>query len=271
MEPSGFQILYESGPCLVLGKPAGLLTQAPPGIDSLELRLRRYLQQREGKSHALYLGLPHRLDRPVSGAIVFARHVRAAQRIARQFEARTVDKFYWALIEGGPFGDEPAGAASLDDAGAAGAPGRRPGMADAGTWTDWMRKVPDEPRSETVPADHPDAQRAVLHYQVRGATASTVWLEIRLETGRTHQIRVQCAARGTPIVGDSAYGARRPFGPSSDDLRARWIALHARYLAFEHPMTRERVEVEAPLEAAWTHDGLPGGSSSGADAGPPGV
>ena len=75
-------ILYEQGPCLVVLKPAGVLTQAPPGIDSMEVRIRRFLQQREGKQHNLYLGVPHRLDRPVSGALVVARHVRAARRLA---------------------------------------------------------------------------------------------------------------------------------------------------------------------------------------------
>ncbi len=80
-------ILYEEGPCLAVGKPGGLLTQAPPHIDSLERRLRRQLQQREGKTGHLYLGVLHRLDRPVSGVLLFARHVRAARRLAGGREA----------------------------------------------------------------------------------------------------------------------------------------------------------------------------------------
>lgn len=226
MEPSGFQILFEEGPCLVLNKPAGLLTQAPPGIDSLEVRVRRFLQQREGKAHQLYLGVPHRLDRPVSGAIVLARHVRAARRLSEQFEQRTVQKKYWALVEGR--------------------------VAEAsGTWIDWMRKVPNEPRSENVPEGQPDGQRAVLHFRVLEWRPDTTWLEIELETGRTHQIRVQCASRGHAVWGDAQYGATRPFGPSCDDPRDRWIALHARHLAFAHPMHRGAVSIDAPLPEGW--------------------
>jgi len=233
LEPSGFQILFEEGPCLVFNKPAGLLTQAPPGIDSLELRVRRFLQQREDKSHNLYLALPHRLDRPVSGAIVMARHVRAARRISEQFEQRTVHKAYWAIVEG-----------SVAEA--------------SGTWIDWMRKVPDEPRSETVTADHPGAQQAVLHFRVIARAASATWLEIQLETGRTHQIRVQSAARGHAVAGDFQYGAVRPFGPATEDTRQRWIGLHARTLGFDHPMTRERIQIEAPVPAAWHLEEFPG-------------
>jgi len=79
MTPDGFAVLYEEGPCLAVDKPAGLLTQAPPHIDSLEQRLRRYLQQRDAKPGRIYLGVPHRLDRPVSVVLLFARHVRAAR------------------------------------------------------------------------------------------------------------------------------------------------------------------------------------------------
>lgn len=232
LEPIGFELLYESGPVLVVSKPAGLLTQAPPGIDSLEVRVRRFLQRREGKTHQLYLAVAHRLDRPVSGALVVTRHVRAAQRIAKQFQDRTIEKAYWALVEGTVAND-------------------------SGEWIDWMRKVPEQARSEVVDRAHPEAQEAILRYSVRGREAGVTHLEIQLETGRTHQIRVQAAARGWPVAGDELYGAARPFGPPSDDARARWIALHARRIRFEHPMTRERVEVVAPLPAAWRIDALP--------------
>ena len=121
-EPKGFQILYEQGPCLVVRKPPGMLTQAPPGIDSLELQVKRFLQTREAKEHNLYLAVIHRLDRPVSGALVMARHVRAAQRLAEQFESRSVAKRYWAIVAGQV---EP----------------------DTGTWTDHMRKVPGDRKS----------------------------------------------------------------------------------------------------------------------------
>src|SRR5829696_10534619 len=100
MPDSGLEILYYNGPCLVINKPPGVLTQAPAGIDSLEVRVKGFYRQREQKEGNIYLFLPHRLDRPVSGAIVFARHVRAAQRLSTQFENRTVTKAYWAFVEG---------------------------------------------------------------------------------------------------------------------------------------------------------------------------
>src|SRR5258708_7249770 len=108
MDQLPLDILYDDGPVLVVNKPAGLPTQAPPGIDSLEVRVKEFFRQREGKpaDAAIYLGLPHRLDRPVSGAIVLARHVRGAQRLSAQFENRTVAKSYWAFVEGRVTPDE---------------------------------------------------------------------------------------------------------------------------------------------------------------------
>lgn len=228
MNDSAVDIIFEEGPCFVLNKPPGLLTQAPPGIDSLEFRfkalLRRRLDRQEGK---IYLGLPHRLDRPVSGAILFARHVRAARRLSEQFEARTVRKVYWALIEGDP-------------------------PESSGTWRDFLRKIPGQAQAEQVDPAHPDAREAVLHYNRLGSTPLGSWLEIELETGRMHQIRIQAAARGLPIVGDALYGARQSFGEPHADDRLRAIALHGRRLEFRHPMHHEPRQVEAPLPRAWS-------------------
>jgi 23S rRNA pseudouridine1911/1915/1917 synthase len=219
-------VLYEEGPCLVVLKPAGVLTQAPPGIDSMEARIKSWLKQRDNKPGNVYLGVPHRLDRPVSGAMVFGKHVRAARRLAEQFEARTVHKTYWACVEG-----------KLSPA--------------AGTWTDFVRKVPDQPRAEIVPEDAADAKPAVLHYRTLGRSKHGAWLEIELETGRMHQIRLQAAHRGHPVVGDTLYGAPTRFGAWLDDVRQRAIALHGRTLAFRHPMTWEQLSVTAPLSVDW--------------------
>jgi len=221
-------ILYDRRPCLAVNKPAGLLTQAPSGIDSLEVRVKEYYRRLEGAAEgaAMYLGLPHRLDRPVSGAIVFARHVRAAQRLASQFEQRTVGKVYWALVAGRV---EP----------------------DEGTWRDFLHKRHGMAQAEVVAADHPAAKHAVLHYRVRDAGPDWSWLEIELETGRTHQIRVQAASRGHAVVGDSQYGSRWAFGDPETPLRDRPIALHARELSFREPMTGELVELVAPLPPTW--------------------
>ena len=219
-------IIWESGPCLVANKPGGLLTQSPPGIDSMELRIRRYLLRRENRTGNIYLSPCHRLDRPVSGLLIFVRNVRAARRLSAQFEKRTVLKTYWAIVEGNV------------------AP-------SSGTWTDFMRKIPGEARSEIVAPDHPDAQFAALSYSVLKQTGQCSVLEIELETGRTHQIRLQAASRSYSILGDELYGAKFPFGPQTDDLRLRWIALMARRLRFQHPMAEEIVDLIAPPSAPW--------------------
>ena len=224
-------ILYDEGPCLAVFKPAGLLTQAPAGIDSLETRIKEFVKQREGKTGNVYLGVPHRLDRPVSGVLLVARHVRACRRLSEQFEARQVRKTYWACVAGQV------------------AP-------ESGVWEDYLRKIPGEARVEVAPADHADARLAILRYRTLGAVPGGSWLEIELETGRTHQIRVQAASRGHAILGDAHYGSGTPFGPQHEDARLRAIALHARAIAFHHPMTHDPVCVTAPLTTDWQPLGL---------------
>ncbi|MBI2824318.1 MAG: RNA pseudouridine synthase [Planctomycetia bacterium] len=231
MNEPAVEVLYESGPCLVVLKPAGVLTQAPPGIDSLEARIKAWFKRRDNKPGNVYLGVPHRLDRPVSGAMVFARHARAARRLSEQFEGRLVRKVYWACVE-------------------------REVAPREGTWSDYVRKVPGEPRAELVAQDHPEGRAAVLHYRVLESASWGSWLEIELETGRTHQVRVQAAARGHPILGDALYGAAGTFGPAHEDERLRAIALHGRGLSFRHPMTQEMVSVTAPVAQAWHELGI---------------
>lgn len=239
MEPQthdsgAMEILYDDGPCLVVNKSAGLLTQAPAGIDSLEVRVRDFFRRREGKppDANIYVGLPHRLDRPVTGAIVFARHQRAAQRLSAQFENRTVTKMYWAVVAGRPADDE-------------------------GVWTDYLHKRHGMAQAEVVDADHPAAKHAVLRYRLLAETPVGSLLEIELETGRTHQIRIQAASRGHAVVGDSQYGSVLPLGDPQLELRDRPIALHARHLAFRHPMEERTVDVVAPLPGFWRELNLP--------------
>lgn len=223
---AGFEILHEEGPCLAVCKPPGLPTQAPPGIDSLEVRIKTFLKQRDAPPHEVYLGVPHRLDRPASGAMVFATRRRAAHKLSLQFEHREVKKVYWACVEGRP--DPPEGA-----------------------WQDYLRKVYGKPLAEVVAADHPEARLAVLRYRTIGSTPWGSWLEIELETGRTHQIRIQAASRGHPLLGDSLYGSTIPFGPQFADERLLAIALHARTLSFTHTTSKQLVCVTAPVPAFW--------------------
>lgn len=219
-------ILYHNGPCIVVNKPAGVLTQAVPKIDSMEVRVKAYLKRQENKTGNVYVAVTHRLDRPVSGALIFARHARAARRICDQFAGRIVQKTYWALVQGQV-------------------------AEGTGTWTDHVRKIPNLARAEIVSKNHPAARFAVLHFTRLDMNDRFTLLEIQLETGRTHQIRVQAAARGYQVLGDENYGSAAKFGPSMPDPRRRAIGLHARFLRFRHPMTREPVEVTAPVPKMW--------------------
>src|SRR5262245_46366966 len=220
-------ILYEDNHCLAVAKPAPLLTQGvPPGIETLETQVKAYLKEKYQKPGNVYLGIPHRLDRPVSGVVVFARNTKAARRLAEQFQKHQVTKTYWAAVEGKVAPAE-------------------------GEWEDWLRKLPEEARSEIVGPDEPGARRAVLRYRRLAATADTTVLEVQPATGRMHQIRVQAASRGWPVRGDVLYGAKLPFGPSADLPRDRVIALHARSLTFLHPIRYEPVTVVAPPPDAW--------------------
>ncbi len=224
------EILYENGPCLAVNKPSGLLTQAPRGIDSLEWRVKEYVKEVESRGDNCYLGVPHRLDRPVSGVILFGKHSRATRRLSEQFESRRIAKTYWAVVAGHV-------------------------ERDADTWVDFMRKIPDKAQAEIVSPVKPDAREAILHYTALNRFAlngiPVTRLEIKLETGRMHQIRLQCGTHGHPILGDATYGSDIPFGRHFDDERKREIALHARSISFDDPMTREPVSLTAPLPVLW--------------------
>jgi 23S rRNA pseudouridine1911/1915/1917 synthase len=225
-------ILFEDNHCLAVAKPAPLLTQGVPvdspagPIPTLEAQVKAYLKERYHKPGNVYLGIPHRLDRPVSGVVLFARNTKAARRLAEQFQARQVAKIYWAAVEGEVQPDE-------------------------GVWEDWLRKLPEEARAERAGPDDPGARQAVSHYRQLGGGVDCTLLEIRPQTGRMHQIRVQAALRGWPVRGDVLYGGRQPFGPAPALPRDRVIALHARSLSFLHPIRYEPITVVAPLPETW--------------------
>jgi 23S rRNA pseudouridine1911/1915/1917 synthase len=225
-------ILFEDNHCLAIAKPAGLLTQGvPAGLPTLEALVKAYLKERYHKPGNVYLGIPHRLDRPVSGVVVFARNTKAARRLAEQFQGRQVTKVYWAAVEGDVQPEE-------------------------GTWEDWMRKLPEEARSEKAEPNAPGARPARLRYRRLQACAGGTLLEVRPETGRMHQIRLQASLRGWPVRGDALYGAKLPFGPPADLPRDRIIALHGRSLTFLHPIRYEPLTVVAPLPAVWREIGV---------------
>ncbi|MFN0054346.1 MAG: RluA family pseudouridine synthase [Planctomycetales bacterium] len=256
------EILCDDGPLLAVNKPAGLLTLgAGPEIPTLERQVKAYLKERFGKPGNVYLGIPHRLDRPVSGVMVFARNSKAAARLAEQFRDRQVRKVYWGLVE-------------------------RPPAPSEGELVDWLLKDPNKADVSVVPATTAGAREARLRYRILprsggakaldvlggasvddqsfarpdsgvapiiAATASACLLEIELLTGRMHQIRVQLASRGWPIVGDRQYGAAPPLeAVDGGELREAPIALHARQLTLRHPIRYDELTITAPLPALWS-------------------
>ncbi len=219
-------MLFEDFHLLIVNKPAPLLTQAPPGVPNLEVLAKAYIKQKYAKPAGVYLGVPHRLDRPVSGVVCFARNTKAAQRVHAQFADHRVRKVYWALVDGLV-------------------------ASQSGVWDDWIRKVADEPRVERAQEGEPGAKLATLEYRVLHRFATTTLLELAPLTGRMHQLRVQSAWRGHPVLGDAAYGSTQEFGPVAELARDRVIALHARKLILEHPFSKQPLIVEAPVPAYW--------------------
>jgi 23S rRNA pseudouridine1911/1915/1917 synthase len=230
-ESAVMQILFEDYHVLAVNKPAPLLTQAPQGVPSLEAMVKDYIKQKYAKPAGVYLGVPHRLDRPVSGAIVFARNTKAARRLAEQFQKHDVRKVYWAIVAGDV---EP----------------------DEGTWEDWLLKHPEEARTERVERGARGAKPAALEYRVLRRLPFGTLLELRPQTGRSHQIRVQAASRGHPVLGDVLYGSTATFGPLAPEPRDRVIALHARGLDFHHPTTKQPIALTAEAPPWWDGVGI---------------
>jgi 23S rRNA pseudouridine1911/1915/1917 synthase len=212
-------ILYEDNHCLAIAKPAGCLSTHYQGKEeTLDRAVKGYLKGKYGKPGNVFLGIVQRLDRPVSGVLLFARTSKAAARLAEQFRQGTVEKIYWAVVEGKV-------------------------AQPAGTLEHWLRKDRTAGRVEVVKPQTPDARQALLHFQRKAQHGGLCWLEVRPQTGRTHQLRVQLAHHGCPIYGDAKYGSVRTFDGA--------IALHARSLTFLHPVRYEPVTVVAETPQKW--------------------
>jgi 23S rRNA pseudouridine1911/1915/1917 synthase len=213
------QVLFEDNHCLAIDKPSGAGSAHFQGRENTcDVLVRQYLKQKYNKPGNVFLGVVHRLDKPVSGVLLFARTSKSAARLCEQFRQGTVEKTYWAVVEGEV-------------------------SSHAGSLEDWLRKDKERGRVEIVSPDTEGARQALLHYQRRGVFGGLSLLELRPQTGRTHQLRVQLAHHGHPIYGDAKYGAT--------SVLERSIALHARSLTFLHPIRYEPVTLSAELPALW--------------------
>ncbi len=211
------EVLFEDNHCLAVNKPAGLLSQGDvSGEPSLVDVVTSYLKTRYQKPGNVYVGLLHRLDRPTSGVVLLAKTSKAASRLSDQFRQGAITKVYWAIVEGCP-------------------PLRKGNGSTGSTRT----AEPTEPA--WLPRKAVRGRRLGSSSACWGGGPGFSKLELRPSTGRSHQLRVQLAARGLPILGDGKYGATSRLTALDGHLR---IALHARGLTFNHPTRREAISVE---------------------------
>ena len=210
------RILYEDNHVIVVNKMPSELTQGDKtGDATLPDLVKTYLKEKYQKPGNVFLGVVHRLDRPTSGALVFARTSKALERLNAQFRDKETNKVYWAIVSQKP-------------------------NKDKGELIHYLKKNESQNKSYVVAEGTLGSKKAILYFQHIGSSERYHLLEIKLETGRHHQIRCQLAHMGCVIKGDLKYGDKR----SNPDAS---ICLHARTLSFEHPTTKERIAVTAPL------------------------
>ena len=205
-------ILYEDDVILVINKPAGLMVEPDRnGHPNLLHQVRQYLKSKLSSQQEVYAQHIHRLDRPVSGVVLFAKQRSVLKNLSEQFAERKVKKYYHALTAQAP-------------------------EAKTGTLEHWHRK---EKKKAVLYADEIQySEKALLRYKISDAEKNQFLWTIELHTGKYHQIRAQLAHLGFPVIGDSLYGSTVPYHPNS-------IALHARKLVFFHPVTNEEMTIES--------------------------
>jgi tRNA pseudouridine32 synthase/23S rRNA pseudouridine746 synthase/23S rRNA pseudouridine1911/1915/1917 synthase len=208
-------VLHADAQLLVVNKPSGVLAQPNGSGDPDVLTLGKRQLAKAGRKEP-FLGLVHRLDRPTSGVMVLGRTSAAARHLSRQFRECVAAKEYLAVVEGA--------------------------LTGIGTWVDVIAKIDRQP--QVVPADHPEGRHAELSWQALAQAGGCTLLRVQLDTGRPHQIRLQAAERGHPVVGDARYGAQ----PA---LNGGVIALHHRRLRVEHPATHRMESFVAPVPSTW--------------------
>lgn len=211
-------ILYEDNHLLVVNKRCGDLVQPDPsGESALEDQIKAFVKRRDAKPGGVFLGVVHRIDRPVSGAVLFAKTSKALTRLNEMIREGRIGKVYWAITEQVPDPYE-------------------------GELRHYILRDGKTNRSKAYTSPKGDAKEARLRYMTLGASTNYTLVEVELLTGRHHQIRAQLAAAGCPIKGDLKYGARR----SNPD---GGISLHSRRMEFMHPVSGEPLLVTAPVPA----------------------
>lgn len=209
-------VLYEDNHIIIVNKSSSEIVQGDKTGDiPLSETVKMYIKEKYHKPGNVFLGVVHRLDRPVSGVVVFARTGKALSRLNEMFRTKEVHKTYWALVK-----DKPA--------------------KSEGTCCDWMIRNEKQNKSYVSREGVNGAKEAILDYKLIGHTDRYHLLEVQLHTGRHHQIRCQLSHMGCPIKGDLKYGSPRSNPDGS-------ICLHARRVEFVHPVSKETICVEAPL------------------------
>ncbi|MBS1681325.1 MAG: RluA family pseudouridine synthase [Bacteroidetes bacterium] len=208
-------VLYEDNHLLAVNKPTGLLVQGDEtGDEPLVDICKRYIKEKYKKPGEVFLGVVHRLDRPVSGVVIFARTSKALERMNALFRERETKKIYWAVVKNNP--PKPSG-----------------------NLVHWLVKNEKTNKVTAFARENPQGLRSELNYQTLKNELGYCLLEVNPVTGRSHQIRVQLASINCPIVGDLKYGYETPNSDKS-------ICLHARGLQFVHPVKKENISIEAP-------------------------
>lgn len=206
-------IVYEDNHIIAVNKSNSEIVQGDKtGDESLSDRVKEYIKRKYNKPGDVYLGVVHRIDRPVSGIVLFARTSKAATRLSKMFLEKQIKKTYWAVVKSLP-------------------------EADQGTLTHYMIKNQEKNRSKAYDSPRKNAKEAILNYKLVSSSANYHLLEIDLETGRHHQIRCQLAKIGCPIRGDLKYGAAR-------SNKGGGISLHAKRIEFEHPVKKELIVID---------------------------
>ncbi|RZN82878.1 MAG: RluA family pseudouridine synthase [Winogradskyella sp.] len=213
---NNLQVIYEDNHIIVVNKRAGDIVQGDrTGDKPLSNVVKEYIAEKHNKPGNVYLGVVHRLDRPTTGVVMFAKTSKALPRLNKLFAEKKAKKTYWALIKNRPPKNED-------------------------TLVNWLRKNPKNNKSTAYKKEIDNSKKAILSYKIIKELDNFYLLEIDLETGRHHQIRTQLSNIGCPIKGDLKYG----FDRSNKDGS---ISLHARTLEFVHPVKKEPVFIEAPL------------------------